>query len=333
MKIANFKLNRGQRFFKGGLGGICLVLWLVLGYVESEGAAFDIIICGSGGEEVYLERFGDWGQRLRTVLVDQCAHLAKNVQLLTETGEGVDGKSSLDGIRDVMRDFSSKVTDRDDVFVFLIGHGSFRQQVAKLNVPGPDLTVEDLSGFLKMFSARRVVVVNGASMSAPFVNALSQRGRVICASTRSVDQRNATHFMGFFIQALEDGSADQDRDERISVLEICTQASSLTDAWYVGEGLIATENAILDDDGDGLGTRLSDIGEGDGALAVRCFLLDFRVPKGTAPELVEAYGEAIDEVQDLIKKKAGMDSMSYYQLLESKLLKAARLNREIRGEQ
>ena len=224
------------------------------------------------------------------------------------------------------------MTDRDDVFVFLIGHGSFRRHVAKLNVPGPDLTVEDLDGFLKMLSARRVVVVNGASMSAPFVNALSQNGRIVCASTRSVEQRNATHFMSFFIQALEDGSADQDRDERISMLEICTQASSLTDAWYVGEGLITTENAILDDNGDGLGTRLSDIDGGDGAQAARCFLLDLRVPKGTAPELVEAYSEAIDEVQDWVKKKAGMDSTAYYEMLEDKLLKAARLNREIRGE-
>ncbi len=317
--------------------GIFFALWIAFGFAECESAAFDVIICGSGGEDVYSERFEDWGQRLRTVLVDLCAHSADNVQLLTEGGEGADGVSSMDGIRNAMRNLSGRVTDRDDVFVFLIGHGSFRQQVAKrrvakLSVPGHDLTAEDLDGFLKMFVARRVVVVNGASMSAPFVNALSHSGRIVCASTRSVEQRNATHFMGFFIQALEDGSADQDRDERISVLEICTQASSLTDAWYLGEGFITTENAILDDNGDGLGTRLSDIDVGDGALASRCFLLDFRVPKGTAPELVEAYGEAIDEVQVFVKKKTSMDSMAYYQMLETKLLKAARLNREIRGE-
>lgn len=299
---------------------------------QANAAVFDVIISGSGGEDEYSERFDDWGQRLRQVLIERCDHPEANVLLVNETGENADGTASIKGIRNVFRSLSEQVTSGDDVFIFLIGHGSYRRQVGKLNIPGADLTAEDLDGFLKTLSARRIIVVNGASMSAPFVNVLSRVGRIICASTRSTDQRNATQFMRFFIQALEDGSADQNRDDRISVLEICTQASSLTDAWFLSEGLIATENAILDDNGDGLGTRLSDISEDDGVLADRCFLLNFRVPKGASPALVAAYGKAIDEVQDLVKKKATMDSVAYYQLLERELVKAAKLNREIRSE-
>lgn len=309
-----------------------IALWVfpvwVLMLAQANAAVFDVIISGSGGEDEYSERFDDWGQRLRRVLIDQCDHPAANVQLVNETGENADGMSSIEGIRNAFRSLSERVTSNDEVFIFLIGHGSYRRQVAKLNIPGDDLTVENLDGFLRSISARRIIVVNSASMSAPFVNALSRDGRIICASTRSTDQRNATQFMRFFVQALEDGSADQDRDDRISVLEICTQASSLTDAWFLSEGLIATENAILDDDGDGLGTRLSDIG--DRMSADRCFLLNFRVPKGTSPALVAAYGKAIDEVQALVKKKATMDSAAYYQLLERELVKAAKLNREIK---
>ncbi len=288
--------------------GLCAI-WVVLiaGLGRANAAVFDVIISGSGGEDAYAERFDDWGQRLRRALIEQCDHPAAHVQLLNETGENADGASSLEGIRHAFGGLSARVTPRDDVFVFLIGHGSYRQRVGKLNIPGADLTAEDLDGLLRILAARRVVVVNGASMSAPFVNALSQKGRVVCASTRSVDQRDATRFMGFFVRALADGSADQNRDERISILEICAQASSLTDAWFLSEGLIATENAILDDNGDGLGTRLSDlragIDAGDGALAARCFLQNFRVPKGIGPALVEAYAKAIDEVQTLVKKK------------------------------
>jgi len=311
-------------------------LWIfpiwVLMLAQANAAVFDVIISGSGGEDEYSERFDDWGQRLRRVLIERCDHPATNVLLVNETGENADGNSSIKGIRNVFRGLSERVTSGDDVFIFLIGHGSYRRQVAKLNIPGVDLTAEDLERFLKTLSARRIMVVNGASMSAPLVNALSRNGRIICASTRSTDQRNATQFMRFFVQALEDGSADQNRDDRISVLEICTQASSLTDAWFLSEGLIATENAILDDNGDGLGTRLSDIDAGDGMLADRCFLLNFRVPKGASPALVAAYGKAIDEVQTLVKKKTAMDSAAYYQLLERELVKAAKLNREIRSE-
>ncbi len=314
--------------------GRAVKLWIfpiwVLMLAQANAAVFDVIISGSGGEDAYSERFDAWGQRLRRVLIDRCDHPAANVLLVNETGENADGNSSIKGIRNVFRSLSERVTPGDDVFVFLIGHGSYRRQVGKLNIPGVDLTAEDLDGFLKMLSAQRIIVVNSASMSAPFVNVLSRDGRIICASTRSTDQRNATQFMRFFVQALEDGSADQNRDDRISVLEICTQASSLTDAWFLSEGLIATENAILDDDGDGLGTRLSDVGAGDGMLADRCFLRNFRIPKGASPALVAAYGKAIDEVQALVKKKATMDSAAYYQLLERELVKAAKLNREIK---
>lgn len=297
---------------------------------QARAAAFDVIISGSGGEAIYAERFGDWAQRLRQALIDRCDHPKDQVRLLNETGENADGVASKQGIGKALRELSERVTPSDDVFVFLIGHGTYRRQVAKLNLPGPDLTAAELDGLLKLLPARRVVIVNSASMSAPFVNALSRAGRIVCASTRSANQRDATRFMGFFVQALEDGNADQNRDDRISILEICTQAASLTDAWFLGEGLIPTENAILDDNGDGLGTRLLDlrVDAGDGAVATRCFLRDFRAP---SPELARAYAEAIDAVQALVAKKAMMDSMAYYHSLERELVKAARLNRAIKS--
>ena len=297
---------------------------------QARAAAFDVIISGSGGEAIYAERFGDWAQRLRQALIDRCDHPKDQVRLLNETGENADGIASKQGIGKALRELSERVTPHDDVFVFLIGHGTYRRQVAKLNLPGPDLTAAELDGLLKLLPARRVVIVNSASMSAPFVNALSRAGRIVCASTRSANQRDATRFMGFFVQALEDGNADQNRDDRISILEICTQAASLTDAWFLGEGLIPTENAILDDNGDGLGTRLLDlrVDAGDGAVATRCFLRDFRAP---SPELARAYAEAIDAVQALVAKKAMMDSVAYYHSLERELVKAARLNRAIKS--
>ena len=300
---------------------------------QARAAAFDVIISGSGGEAIYAERFGTWAQRLRQALIDRCDHPKDHVRLLNETGENADGVASKQGIGKALRELSERVTPSDDAFVFLIGHGTYRRRVAKLNLPGPDLTAAELDGLLKLLPARRVVIVNSASMSAPFVNALSRAGRIVCASTRNANQRDATRFMGFFVQALEDGNADQNRDDRISILEICTQAASLTDAWFLGEGLIPTENAILDDNGDGLGTRLSDlrVDAGDGAVATRCFLRDFHIPKGASPELVRAYGEAIDAVQALVAQKAMMDSVAYYHLLERELVKAARLNRAIKS--
>jgi hypothetical protein len=140
--------------------------------------------------------------------------------------------------------------------------------------------------------------------------------------------------MEYFIQALEDGSADQNRDDRISVLEICQQASSLTQAWYTGEGLIATEHALLDDNGDGLGSRLPLTGAadaGDGALAGRCYLKDFQFPAGASTELIDAYRTSLREIEVFIAGKPEGGGDAYYTRLEALLVRAARLHREIRA--
>ena len=106
-----------------------------MGAAQSEGAAFDLIVSGSGGEDEYAERFDDWGKRLRAVLTEQCGHAQDNVTLLNESGEDADGTASLKNIRQTMQKLSSRVTQRDDVFIFLIGHGSYRRQMAKFNIP------------------------------------------------------------------------------------------------------------------------------------------------------------------------------------------------------
>jgi hypothetical protein len=130
-----------------------------------------------------------------------------------------------------------------------------------------------------------------------------------------VDEKNATEFMEHFVQGLEDGSADQNRDERISVLEACGQGAVLTAASYLGQGLIQTEHALLDDNGDSLGTRLpiepDDPAKSaprtppppkDGADAGLCFVKDFLFPPSVPKDLIESYRSALNEVEKLIAK-------------------------------
>lgn len=322
---------------------ICIALLVGSGFAFGTGlgwaAPFDLILCGSGGEPQYQTRFADWGMRLKRVLVEDHAHHVDNVRLLTESGENADGNSDLETIRSVFEVFGQTMQPTDDLFVVLVGHGSYRQRVAKLNIPGPDLSAADLDAWLHGLPAQRTVVINGASASAAFINVLSGRGRIVCTSTKSVEERYATQFMEYFIQALEEDSADQNRDGRISVLEACQQAASLTDAWYLSEGLIATEHALLDDNGDGLGSRLStDLGRRasqtpieDGEQAAACFLRDYQFPAGASAQQVDAYQAALQEVEQLIQRKADTKSDAYYRELEVLLIRAARLHRQIRA--
>ncbi len=309
-------------------------------------ASYHVLLCGSGGEEEYSEKFRDWGMRLRDALVMQLNVPPDNVVLLTEpeTDNDTLPTTNLASIRATFAAMSDSVTPDDDLFVYFIGHGSYMKNVSKFHVPGTDLTAEELDELLKAIPAGRTIVLNGTSSSAGFINVLSGDGRVICAATKSFAEINATEFMGFFVEGLEDGSADRNHDDRISFLEACEQASELTATWYTTEGLIATEHAILDDNGDGLGSRLpigifdlsvdKDEDEAgneflDGAFARQCYIKEYSFDPSVPRELIDTYLAALDEVTALKTEKPQLAEEAYYAQLEKLLLKAARTNREI----
>jgi hypothetical protein len=326
---------------------------------SANAASRHLILCGSGGEEPYISQFREWGERLRAALVDRLGHAAENVHLLVEPiegdGEDAPGATSLEAIRELFARVAADVEFDDDVFVYLIGHGSYLGRVSRFNIPGPDLDAAEFNALLGAVPVRRAVVINSTSRSAGFVNELSGPGRIVLAATRTVNQRNATRFMEFFILGLEEGSADTNRDERISVLEVCELAATMTETWYLGEGLLATEASILDDNGDGRGTRLPILaaeteraergsrgGRGggnsgppavlDGDLAALCYIKDFSFPDSVPQELVERYTRALDAIGELKLRKFQMTTDDYYAALEELLVEAARANRDIRAK-
>ena len=327
-----------------------LVLALLCSLIASpaaQGASYHLVLCGSGGEAEYTETFRDWGTRLRDALVMRLGVPADNVALLTEAETDNAPPlttTNLESIRAAFAAISEFVTPGDDVFIYFIGHGSYLKNTSKFHIPGLDLTAAELDALLKALPARRAIVLNGTSSSAAFINVLSAEDRVICAATKSVSEVNATEFMGFFIEGLEDGSADRNHDDRISFLEACEQASELTASWYEREGLLATEHAILDDNGDGLGSRLpieafgltaeEDTGDTellDGALARTCYIKDYRFHPNVPRELIDTYLSALEEVASLKDEKLQLAQDAYFARLEELLLKAARANREIRS--
>ena len=308
--------------------GVMTLLLGVSGAATSEDR--HVIICGSGGEAEYIEKFDDWGGRLRGALTEVCGTAPENVTLLTERGDGA-AQSTLENIEAVFRALAEQSTAEDRLFVYLAGHGSFRRDVSKLMIPGPDLSANALDALLDAIPVKECAVLNTASAGAGFINTLSAPGRILCSATKSIEERNATEFMAFFIEALETGGADQDRDGRISMLEACTHAAALTEAWYAGEHLIATEHAILDDDGDGFGTRLPITEtEGDGALAAVLYLKDYTFAEGTPPERIEAYRVMLAAVEAHIGEKVALEETAYYKKLERLLVKAARANQVLR---
>ena len=304
--------------------------------------ALDVILCGSGGEPEYRTKFRNWGDRLKRVLIDKAGREANDVYLFMEAVDNSKEENTQTISLKNLAAFFSALPDagnaEEPLFIYMIGHGSYLRGQGKFHIPGPDLNLDHVADWLRKIGERPIVLINAASGSAAWVNGLSGPNRLIFSATKSVGEQYATEYMEFFLQALEQGLADPNRDERVSIWEVCERAASLTETWYTSNGLIATEHGILDDNGDGLGTRLvpdpirvepSDQRR-DGLLARKLFLKDFVFPESVPPALVQDYRQALAAIEKLKTKKESLSEKDYYQRLEQQFLVAAKIHREIR---
>lgn len=141
----------------------------------------------------------------------------------------------------------------EPLWLVFIGHGTFDGKEARFNLRGPDVTATELREWLRPFS-RPIIFIDTASASAPFLTQLSATNHVIISATRSGNEQNFARFGLYFAEALADPGSDLDQDGQTSVLEAFISASVRTAEFYKSQGRLATEHALLDDNGDGLGT-------------------------------------------------------------------------------
>jgi hypothetical protein len=285
---------------------------------------FAIIINGAGGEQVYAKQFEEWTTQLKGALSGRFGFDGKQINVLTNaTAE------------DVKRTFGALKTQLDDnnvLFVFLIGHGSFDGKDSKFNLVGPDLAASDYNELLTALPTHRVVLFNMASASGEFIKSLAAKGRIVVTATKSGQETNATRFAGFFIAALNATDADTDQDGHTSVLEAFVYANRLTADFYKQAGRLATEHALLDDNGDGVGHEKLEAGEG--LLARATYLDSLSVDEAAAnaatARLLKERTRLEGEIEQLIARKSGMAEAEYEATLERLFIELAKINRSIK---
>jgi hypothetical protein len=154
-------------------------------------------------------------------------------------------------LRDILA--AQAAETNEPLWLVFIGHGTFDGKEARFNLRGPDVSASELRDWLKSLR-RRIVFINTASASAPFLNQLSATNRVIITATRSGGEQNFTRFGLYLAEAMANPQSDLDKDGQTSILEAFLAASARTAEFYKTEGRLATEHALVDDNGDALGT-------------------------------------------------------------------------------
>jgi hypothetical protein len=221
----------------------------------------------------------------------------------------------------------------DVVFVLLIGHGTFDGKVARFNLPGPDMTPADFEPLLGRIQAKQIVFVNASSASGPFVE-LSAPGRTIVTATRTGNERFATLFGGYFVDALMSEDSDLDKNRRISILEAFTAARLEVARAYEREGLMRTEHALLDDSGGRKGVTEPTADGPVGRVAAMVSLgatAEDALPEDPALRALHVERRELEQrVESLRMLKGGMDQKRYASELEQLLTALALKTRQIR---
>jgi Peptidase C13 family len=300
--------------------------------------AFLLIIVGLAGDPEHGELFHKWGASLAEASARVGVSSERLVYLVDQKGEAdklATGRSTREEIQKAMDAFAKAASADDAVYVVLIGHGSFDGQNARFNLPGPDMNAGDFNGMLKRLPAKQVVFVNTSSSSGPFVEALSAPGRTIITATRSGAEQYATLFGGFFVDAFTSPDADQDKNQRVTMLEAFRFAKAGVTRTYEQEGLLATEHAMLDDNGDGEGSQDPTATGADGKLAASLSLgsVADAAPLPEDPKLRALYLERRDlerRVESLRLLKDSMPPAKYTAELEKLVTELALKTREIR---
>ena len=224
----------------------------------------------------------------------------------------------------------------EPIWIVMLGHGTFDGRQAKFNLRGPDLTAEQLAQWLKPFQ-RTLIIVNCASASSPFMNQLAGENRVIITSTKSGYQYNFARFGAYISQTIGDARADLDKDGQTSLLEAYLMASSRVDEFYRQESRLATEEALLDDNGDGLGTPASwfrgvravkkpkDDGLVDGTRAHQLHLVRTQQEQNMPAELRARRDELEKQLAALRETKAQLEDDQYYERLLPVMIELAQL--------
>ncbi len=287
---------------------------------------FAVIINGAGGEPEYAKQFEQWSKELVSVLSERFGFDSKQIRVLTEK------QATAEEVKRTFASLKLQLDANNLLFVFLIGHGSFDGKESKFNLIGRDLPASEYNVLLSALPTRRIIVFNMASASGEFIKSLAAKGRIVVTATRNGQETNATRFTGFLIAALNAADGDTDQDGHTSVLEAFVYATRLTDDFYKRAGRLASEHAMIDDNGDGVGHEKVEAGEG--LLARATYLDSLSVDEAAASaatgKLLKERTRLEGEIEQLIARKQSMPENEYEANLERLFIELAKVNRSIK---
>jgi hypothetical protein len=298
-------------------------LWLLIA-LPAQASVYYVTVAGLGGEPDYELRF--------TANANDLDKLFKasgpGAHVTTLTGAHATKAELTTSLEAIAHD----ARPEDDFVLILIGHGSFDGIAYKFNLVGPDITAQDLAALCDRIPSKRQLIVNSTSASGGSVAALEKPGRGVIAATKSGTEKNATVFARYWVEALQDPTADLDKSDFISAMEAFEYAQRKTAAFYESQKRLATEHPVFEDTGKSEPVREPSRSEGVLLASFPVLRIGAAQKQANDPakQALLAKKEDLEQQIDTLKyQKAAMDPAEYKQKLTEALVQLAQVQQEL----
>ncbi len=302
----------------------CLMLGSVFCAATAQASVYYVTVAGLGGEPDYEQRF--------------TANAKDLDKLFKESGNGAHVYTLMGSdatrvhLSDTLGSIAHAAKQEDDFVLILIGHGSFDGSDYKFNLVGPDITAAELAELCDRIPAKRQLIVNATSASGGSISALEKPGRGVIAATKNGTEKNATVFARYWVEALQDPTADLDKSDSISAMEAFAYAQRKTAAFYESQKRLATEHAVFEDTGRGEAVREASRSEGVVLAAFPVLRIGAAQKQANDPakQALLAKKEDLEQQIDALKyQKAAMDPEEYKKQLTAALVQLAQVQQEL----
>ena len=302
-----------------------LLVTLCLAAGTARAATWYVTVAVLGGEKDYEQRFTANAMDLDTIFKN-----GVDAHVVTLTGK----ESTRARLSEAMAAVARDAKPEDDLVLTLIGHGSFDGTEYKFNLVGPDITAADLAALCDKVPAKRQLIVNTTSASGGAVAALERPGRAVIAATKTGTEKNATVFARYWVEALQDPTADRDKSDSISALEAFAYANRKTADFYTSQKRLATEHAEFEDTGKAEAVRAQPQEGREGALMAAFTVVRIGAAQATmndpAKRSLMAKKEELEQKIDALKyQKAAMEPGEYKKELTAALVALAQVQEEL----
>jgi len=276
---------------------------------NAQAALYVTIVQGLGGEPAFEENFHEQSQ----TIAEASASLtdSENITLFSGTD------ATRENLLAHFSELSAGMNEDDRAAIYLIGHGSFDGEEYKFNIPGLDITTDDILGIMNAFPGQNHFLLNTSSTSGALLEPLQDENRILVTATRNGNEKNATFFGKYFVEALSSEDADLNKNNSISIEEAFSYAQRQVEEYFESQGQLATEHAEI---------------SGDGAAQFTLARINPVVISTENPRIAELQEQSLEidrQIESLQLRRGEMSNAEYIEQLQALILQSARINEEI----